>query len=72
LLLQPLYATRSGVYFWLKNELYLIADEGVNPDVINRVTNVVNPGEGRNDSRRGNRVAFVERIYEHLIDQPQQ
>lgn len=68
LLLQPLYATRSGVYFWLKNELYLIADEGVNPDVINRVTNVINGGE--DDDRRSDRVAFVERIYEHLIRQP--
>ena len=72
LLLQPLYATRSGVDFWLTRELYKIADEGVNPDVINRVTNVVNPGEGRDDPRRGYRVAFVERIYERLTDQPQQ
>lgn len=42
LLEQPKYAARSAVYFWLKNELYNIADKGDSGSFVNDITKVIN------------------------------
>ncbi|WP_175650482.1 glycoside hydrolase family 19 protein [Pseudomonas sp. Marseille-P9899] len=57
LLLQMKYATRSAVNFWLENRLYEKADLGSAPEVVNRITDVVNKGTSE-DSREKRRANF--------------
>lgn len=42
LLVQPKYAVRSALWFFMKNKLFEIADEGVTEDTSNRITKRVN------------------------------
>ncbi|MCZ6770597.1 MAG: phage minor head protein [Proteobacteria bacterium] len=39
---EPKYAVRSALYFWVANELYLLADRGVSDSAINAITTVIN------------------------------
>ncbi|WP_236192335.1 hypothetical protein [Pseudomonas glycinae] len=52
LLEQPKYAARSAVYFWLKNELYSIADKGDSGTFVNDITKVINLHTGSYAERR--------------------
>lgn len=54
---EPKYAARSAVYFWLKNRLYQIADQGQESENVNSITAIINKhtdsyGERRNQFRR--------------------
>jgi predicted chitinase len=54
---EPTYAARSAVYFWLKNRLYEIADQGSENEKINSITAIINKhtdsyGERRNQFKR--------------------
>lgn len=42
LLEQPKYAARSAVFFWLKNNLFEIADKGDSPGFVNSITAKIN------------------------------
>jgi predicted chitinase len=61
LLEQPKYAARSAVYFWLKNELYNIADKGDSESYVNDITKVINLHTGSYAERR----AQFTRIWEN-------
>ncbi|WP_434709013.1 glycoside hydrolase family 19 protein [Pseudomonas sp. R1-1] len=61
LLEQPKYAARSAVYFWLKNELYNIADKGDSESYVNDITKVINLHTGSYAERR----AQFKRIWEN-------
>jgi predicted chitinase len=45
LLGQPKYAPRAGVYYWLKHKLYELADKGAAGNVVDSITNKINPGD---------------------------
>jgi predicted chitinase len=38
----PVYCVRSAVYFWLREELYLVADKGDSEKVVDEITAKVN------------------------------
>jgi predicted chitinase len=52
-----IYVVRSGVYFWLSNNLYLEADKGDTDSVVNSITSVINSGTDE-DSKRNRRNNF--------------
>jgi putative chitinase len=59
------YSVRSGVYFWLKNELFLKADEGSARGNVDAVTRIIN-GDTDSYSERWNnfkRIYEVEKIF---------
>jgi predicted chitinase len=51
ILLEAKYAIRSAVYFWLSNNLYNIADEGVNQTSSNKITEIINQYTDSYDAR---------------------
>ncbi|WP_236200010.1 glycoside hydrolase family 19 protein [Pseudomonas pseudonitroreducens] len=63
--LNPKYALRSGVYFWMKNELYKIADRGAAPENVNEVTKIVNRSTTSYKERRDHfrRIFIDEKIF---------
>ena len=44
LLEQPKYAVRSAVAFWKGNKLYELADQGASPNVVDKITRIINRG----------------------------
>lgn len=59
------YVLRSGVYFWVRNELYKIADRGSTSEDINDITKVVNKATTSYKERRDNfsRIFVDEKIF---------
>lgn len=49
---QPKYAVRSAIRFWLKFELYEVADKGANGEQVNAITKVINEGTDSYAARR--------------------
>ena len=50
-LFDPVYAVRSALCFWLRNELHAIADEGISAAITGRITDVVNRNTDSRDER---------------------
>lgn len=42
LLEEPIYAARSGCFFWVDHDLHLIADRGATSKTVNAITHVIN------------------------------
>jgi len=59
LLLSMKYAARSAAFFWLKNGLYRIADQGSGPEVVTLITGKVNQGTTSGPQRQ----AHFERLW---------
>ncbi|MCD7099394.1 hypothetical protein [Stenotrophomonas sp. MMGLT7] len=53
LLVQPKYAVRSAVYFWLHNKLYEIADKGATDANVNSIAAVINKDTDSYAARKG-------------------
>ena len=47
----PLYAARSALWFWRANELFMLADAGINRAAADSITAIINPGTGSYDQR---------------------
>lgn len=62
---EPKYAARSAVYFWLKNRLYEIADQGPESGNVNSITAVINRHTDSYDERRNQfrRIWVDEKIF---------
>lgn len=61
---EPLYAVRSGLYFWVKHKLYLHADKGITRDATDSITSVIN----KSTKSYGERWGFVSGIWaEHVF-----
>ena len=62
---EPKYAARSAVYFWLKNRLYEIADQGPESGNVNSITAVINRHTDSYDERRNQfrRIWIDEKIF---------
>jgi len=43
-ILEPKYAMRSAIWFWLANKLYEIADEGADISAVDKITKKINSG----------------------------
>jgi len=50
----PKYQARSGVWFWLHNNLYLIADKGFDDSSVDSITTIVNKNTDSYGSRKNN------------------
>lgn len=59
------YSVRSGVYFWLKNNLFLRADEGAGREHVDAVTRIINRDTDSYAKRWNNfeRIYKVEKIF---------
>ena len=53
-LLEPKYALRSALVFWVDNELYKLADKGARRDVTDSITEIVNKHTSSYDARHAN------------------
>ena len=62
------YAVRSGVYFWLKNALFLRADEGDARENVDAVTRVINRGTDSYTKRWNNfeRIYALEKVFDDV------
>lgn len=58
------YAARSAAYFWLKHNLYIIADKGIQTNYINQITNIINKYDDANGKKE--RIENVTKIYKKL------
>lgn len=47
----PRYAARSALWFWRANDLFVLADAGVNRAAADRITAIINPGTDSYDQR---------------------
>lgn len=47
----PRYATRSALWFWRANDLFLLADAGINRTAADSITTIINPGTDTYDQR---------------------
>ena len=47
----PRYAARSALWFWRANNLFSLADAGVNQAAADRITAIINPGTNSYDQR---------------------
>ncbi|MBB5020616.1 putative chitinase, partial [Chitinivorax tropicus] len=54
LLLEPKYALRSAVFFWLRYNLFNIADKGSSDECVDSITAVINKGTDSYEARRSN------------------
>lgn len=63
LLITMKYAVRSAASFWLKNELYNIADEGFGTDIVDRITKVVNKNTDSYSQRRINFIKLWKGVF---------
>ncbi|MEE1925004.1 hypothetical protein V0R50_27410 [Pseudomonas sp. 148P] len=52
LLLSMKYAARSAAYFWLVNGMHKIADQGEQPEVVDKITRVINKMTDSDSKRR--------------------
>jgi len=62
LLKHPVYAARSGCFYWLRHKLYLIADRGSTASVVNDITRKINPHLPRDHKKK--RVGHFTKIWE--------
>ncbi|MGI0014973.1 MAG: glycoside hydrolase family 19 protein, partial [Nitrososphaera sp.] len=62
------YTVRSGVYFWLENNLSDEADKGASGDEVDAITRIINQATNSYDKRRNNfiRIYNNEKIFETL------
>ncbi len=62
------YSVRSGVYFWLKNNLFVEADKGDAEANVNAITAIINLGTDSYDKRRAHfkRIYHVEKIFDSI------
>ena len=60
LLLSMKYAVRSAAYFWVKNKLYGLADDGINQVASNNITEVVNKATDSYQDRFNNSLRIKE------------
>ena len=47
----PRYAARSALWFWRANELFMLADAGINRAAADSITAIINPGTDSSDQR---------------------
>lgn len=47
----PVYAVRSGLYFWISNKLYSIADTGISKSTTDNITKIINKATDSYDER---------------------
>lgn len=68
LLQEPVYALRSALIFWLRHELFTIADRGTSKDVVDAVTAVVNRHTSSYAARYEHFRALIERrVFAHVV-----
>ncbi len=60
---EPVYAVRSGLYFWVEHKLYLCADDGITEDAANSITRVIN----ESTDSYGQRWSFVQQIWQGRV-----
>lgn len=62
------YTVRSGVYFWLQNNLATIADQGSTDAVVDSITRIINRDTDSYGDRRRHfrRIYTDERIFENI------
>ncbi|WP_341809236.1 calcium-binding protein [Xanthomonas oryzae pv. oryzicola] len=60
---EPLYAVRSGLYFWVEHKLYLLADAGISREATDSITRIIN----RSTDSYEERWRFVEKIWEDRV-----
>ena len=53
------YSIRSAICFWINKKIFVLADQGGNPENVDRVTNIVNK---RTDSRIARKNHFIKAI----------
>lgn len=67
LLVQPKYAVRSAVYFWLHHKLYEKADKGATDDNVNAITKTINEHTDSYEARRAHfRNICDEKVFEPI------
>ncbi|MGQ9452246.1 glycoside hydrolase family 19 protein [Leclercia sp. TB492] len=59
LLVEPVYAARSALYFWDQNNLFSRADNGISRTVSDSITRVVNLYDNHYDDRHNNLMRFL-------------
>ena len=53
------YSIRSAICFWINKKIFVLADQGGNPENVDKVTDIVNKGT---DSRIARKNYFIKAI----------
>ncbi|EQA5721541.1 glycoside hydrolase family 19 protein [Cronobacter dublinensis] len=61
LLIEPIYAARSALYFWDHNDLYSRADNGISRSVSDSITRIVNLYDNHYADRYNNLLTFLQK-----------
>ncbi|MEB7566854.1 glycoside hydrolase family 19 protein [Enterobacter mori] len=61
LLVEPVYAARSALYFWDQNNLFSRADNGISRTVSDSITRIVNLYDNHYDDRYNNLIKFIQK-----------
>jgi len=75
LLLEPRYAVRSALCFWIKHELFAIADDGISNEITDRISRIINGGDNGKAARQENvtkfhTLAIFENVCKFSVSQP--